>query len=776
MHLHPLLARLQALHTVLSPAPSATNGQITPAQGPAFAAQGRQPALDLRLCIDGWDSALGAPLAAADAARLHQTSQPAKFGQGERTLLDTSVRHTGEIGADAIALEWPAAQREALLREVSAALGTGPLEARLHSLLVYGPGQFFKPHQDTEKHDGMVGTLVLVWPSAHIGGLLRVRHGSGEFGFASQQLGTAGELRWCAFYADCRHEVLPVEEGWRVALTFDLVVPAAASTGPGGDPPPDALLQDLLRAEFGPDEQPRLRPWALLLDHEYTEHGLRWHLLKGPDRERVAALRAAARPLGLSLHLALAELRQTWTAEPAEGWSRGGRSAGAPEPGELIDSSLTLDHWVDADGQIAPRHALTVAEEDLHAFSDTDEAYLVNEEYEGYMGNWGETLDYWYRRAALVIQSPAAAERSRFQRDPAGVLAELQGLARSKDQADELARRHARLRDLIAPEGQPQEPDRLGACAEIAAALPDADAARSLMAGFEPAAFTPADVPALARLQAARGADWLQSLWDGWAQRAAQAPAWAARAAAAAAGRRRSGLWPDPAPDFVRVGLAAGLARALLDRAMGVYALDALARADQLRADETPAGRQAGLSNTVQDVCALAAALRTLPGAEGHLVRLLGHVADRPKLYPPIELAPLVAAAGAAAAQYPADVPLRARTLACLRAALDHPASAPDDHTMRGIEWVCACADCLPVRRWAESPTGKALVLAIGEPRRRHVVEALRKAAAPVTDQTLRQGSPHKLQLDKAADLHARERAARLRWKQALDSLAPRVE
>lgn len=27
-------------------------------------------------------------------------------------------------------------------------------------------GQFFKPHQDTEKHPGMIATLVLVWPSA----------------------------------------------------------------------------------------------------------------------------------------------------------------------------------------------------------------------------------------------------------------------------------------------------------------------------------------------------------------------------------------------------------------------------------------------------------------------------------------------------------------------------------------------------------------------------------------------------------------------------------
>jgi hypothetical protein len=475
MDLHPILERLQALEARSAATCRAPGERAAETPAPAFAAQGRLPLQDLAVQVADF-GALDAPLAASDAARLHRASRPAKFGHRERTLLDASVRHTGEIAADAVELAWPAAQREAVLREVADALGTGPLEARLHALLVYGPGQFFKPHQDTEKHDGMVGTLVLAWPSAHIGGPLRVRHGSGEFAFSSQQLGHSSELRWCAFYADCRHEVLPVEEGWRVALTFDLVVPAAAA-GSGGDAAPDARLQVLLQTEFGTDGPPRLQPWALLLDHEYTEHGLRWHLLKGPDRARVAALRAAARPLGLSLHLALAELHQTWSAEHPDGRSRRGRPSGAPEPGELIDSSLTLDHWVDEDGGTGSRHAMSIAEDDLHGFSDTDEAYLVDEQYEGYMGNWGETLDYWYRRAALVIQSPAAAERSRFQRDPVGVLNELQALASHRGQAEELARRHARLGDLIAPEGRLQDPARLQACAAIAAALPDAEAA-----------------------------------------------------------------------------------------------------------------------------------------------------------------------------------------------------------------------------------------------------------------------------------------------------------
>jgi hypothetical protein len=36
------------------------------------------------------------------------------------------------------------------------------LRAELHNLLVYGPGQFFLTHQDSEKTDDMIGTLIVV--------------------------------------------------------------------------------------------------------------------------------------------------------------------------------------------------------------------------------------------------------------------------------------------------------------------------------------------------------------------------------------------------------------------------------------------------------------------------------------------------------------------------------------------------------------------------------------------------------------------------------------
>jgi hypothetical protein len=50
------------------------------------------------------------------------------------------------------------------------------VSAEFYKLLIYEQGGFFLPHRDTEKKDGMFGTLTIVLPSVHDGGELVVRH------------------------------------------------------------------------------------------------------------------------------------------------------------------------------------------------------------------------------------------------------------------------------------------------------------------------------------------------------------------------------------------------------------------------------------------------------------------------------------------------------------------------------------------------------------------------------------------------------------------------
>ena len=215
---NPLSPILQALQDMPS-ASTALRGKTRRTAAPGFSAEGSL-ALDALAVEVRKLGPLAQPLDAASAQALHAACAPAPYGRRERTQVDKTVRDTGQIDAHALTLHWRKGALPRLLADAASRLGLGPLQAHAHKLLVYGPGQFFKPHQDTEKHPGMVATLVLVWPSAHIGGTLQVRHGDAQAQFASQHL-QAGGLRWFAFYADCRHEVLPVEAEERVAVRED---------------------------------------------------------------------------------------------------------------------------------------------------------------------------------------------------------------------------------------------------------------------------------------------------------------------------------------------------------------------------------------------------------------------------------------------------------------------------------------------------------------------------------------------------------------------------
>ena len=114
------------------------------------------------------------------------------------------------------------------------------LTADLHSLLVYERDQHFLAHQDSEKNDSMVGTLVVTLPSRYTGGELMVGHNEEWKAYR----GSNTALSLVAFYADCRHEVFKVQSGYRITLTYNLLLHGDTSR-PEGDEGAVAQLADL---------------------------------------------------------------------------------------------------------------------------------------------------------------------------------------------------------------------------------------------------------------------------------------------------------------------------------------------------------------------------------------------------------------------------------------------------------------------------------------------------------------------------------------------------
>ena len=366
----------------------------------AFSAQLSVPARDVRLTVAG-AGPISFPVRAPQAKRMIASARPARFGRGERTLTDLSVRDTWEITPDQVTLtglDW-----DGILAEVRDGLGL-PARARLraepHALLVYGKGQFFVPHQDSEKDDTMIGTLVISLPSSHTGGELVVEH-NGKI-VACQASPT--EVSVAAFYADCRHEVKPVKTGYRVTLTCNLLLEA----DPAGEVPaePSAEAARYLTEHFttrgsrwrGDDREPPNR-LVYLLDHEYTQRGLSWDRLKGADAERAALLRAAAEDAGCEAVLALTEIKETWDTEP-------GRRGRGVDLTYIITSELTLSWWTGVPG--GEPISLYVPDEQVCASTPSADLKPHDSEYTGYMGNYGNTMDRWYRRAAVVVWPPAA--------------------------------------------------------------------------------------------------------------------------------------------------------------------------------------------------------------------------------------------------------------------------------------------------------------------------------------------------------------------------------
>ncbi|SUA79502.1 Uncharacterised protein [Nocardia otitidiscaviarum] len=428
----------------------------------SFAAQHTGSAENLVIEVEGVGR-LELPVTPNQARRLCEVARPARYGLREQTLLDANVRDTWEVPRERVAIDEGRWHKTLLplLATLRAELGLVPdceLAAELHSMLVYEPGQFFQRHQDSEKTEGMIGTLVVTLPSAFTGGELVID----QQGARVVDRGSPERLSVVAFYSDCEHEVLPVAAGYRITLTYNLM--AKGRTGPESTDfarhPSVALLAEQLRAHFTtPIESaassfrrstPRPpRQLVYLMDHQYSQNGFGWDRLKGSDVGRTGMLLAAAEIAGYDTALALAEVEECYEEEDyttsmliyrqrwervADGWKCVESSEvdfddegemidpvpddparipvrsdlplqpNSDELGELRFSDLRLTWLIDRSGAAGKPDAARVQDEELCTGATTSALEPFASELEGYMGNEGNNANFWYRRAAIVVR------------------------------------------------------------------------------------------------------------------------------------------------------------------------------------------------------------------------------------------------------------------------------------------------------------------------------------------------------------------------------------
>ncbi len=707
------------------------------------------------------------PIRAAQAKQLITAAQPAAYGHGEQTLSDASVRDTWEIAPEKVILGGPSWQShlDAALEHFCQELGLpdgARLTAELHSLLVYGKGQFFLPHQDSEKHDDMVATLVVMLPSAHTGGELIVDDAGSEQSYG----GTGNDLVLVAFYADRRHEVKPVLSGYRVSLTFNLLLAAPeSSSGMGGRSAEAAscLTEHFTThatSQYGGRDLGVPRRLVFLLDHEYTQSGLGAGLFKGADATRVAVLQAAAEEAGCQMVFALAEIRETWDALPQDTSWRGGwyddDEYGDEEYGDdddgveddgvasgpdddayelntLIDDEIALGWWTGSDGSGAETIKLPLDASEVCMVTPTESTPPYETEFEGYMGNYGNTLDRWYRRAAVVMWPRSNDFAARAEAGSVWALRYLLGRIESGEL--EGARVDAAL---LEPFWTGIGPELLTPALQLAAGLADPVIGRVVAAPFRIQMLTADHAPLLAALASEYGDPWVLELMGHWLSLYRSAD-------------RELLTWINetlnPLCQELRPLEADRIADGCVALLWNVLGTDVT----RVLGHKHPEKRQGYLADLASPMARVLEAGSVELGTSiadslrhegGHVVELLMAVlrAHRPQ----------------------ANLALLSIAHDCqklLTRRLELPARDLADWSIR---WTgCGCALCHRFEEFLSSGSERTLAWPLATPGRQHIHHHIDDSGLPVLHTTQKQGRPYTLLLTKTDELFGRDGAAR---------------
>jgi hypothetical protein len=267
-------------------------------------------------------------------------------------------------------------------------------------MLIYETGDFFLPHKDSEKEKAMFGSLIIALPCRHTGGELAVSFDNKEelVNFAKDS--NDYKISYAAFYADCTHEVKPVTAGYRVCLVYNLVQQKAGEKIEPATVETHAVqLANILKHLEKPGD---IKPYIVLLGHQYTPENFSTQSLKLNDRYKADILLSAAQKLGFYAKMCLVTSYLSGAPAYDGGYNDDDEDA---EMEEVFDESLDIEHW--AESEVPALNALTFEEDDLiTSFALQDDEPLVKENT-GYMGNYGPDLMHWYHYAAVVIWSPA---------------------------------------------------------------------------------------------------------------------------------------------------------------------------------------------------------------------------------------------------------------------------------------------------------------------------------------------------------------------------------
>jgi hypothetical protein len=253
----------------------------------------------------------------------------------------------------------------------------------------------------------MFATLVVGLPSRHLGGELIIRFDGEQEVVDFSASASNYRIPFAAFYADCDHQIKPVTSGYRICLVYNLIQDKGKEQTKV-EPLKGQVnkIATLLRTrESSPFSK------IVLLGHQYTPSNFSMDSLKLNDRAKAVTLMRAAGKADYYAKLCLVtsyqsgelqvEYRRTSRRWGYYGDFDDGEDLKNATMGEVYDDYVHIEHWME--GGVPPLRRIGVEEDTLISPISLNKGEPVEKEAEGYTGNAGMTMRYWYHYGAIVL-------------------------------------------------------------------------------------------------------------------------------------------------------------------------------------------------------------------------------------------------------------------------------------------------------------------------------------------------------------------------------------
>lgn len=371
------------------------------------------------------------------------------------------------------------------------------------------------------------------------------------------------------------------------------------------------------------------------------------------------------------------------------------------------------------------------------------------------MGNYGNTMDRWYRRAAVVVWPRDRDFTNRAEASPAWALDELRARVRGGDQAGARAAAATLTPFWDAAVRANGQVRFFGAALRTATALDDAETAGMLLRPFRIECLSRSHVTPLAKLAGHYGEQWMGELARTWF---GDGRPWAY------ASRQERSEWLASLPGLCEALHAKGSSGAATAHCLVDLAWEWLGNTiQQAFASQSPRYRDKELADAGEPLAAvLAAAAAT--GAVNLRDKSVGFLCQQDDEVIICVLSAL-RSAGALPAEARRDGGFDTLAAECTTRLKDRLASPPraDDDWSISLPGGCGCELCGTLGTFLNDPARRTVEWPLAQQRRRHVHAQIDAAELPVRHATRRMGRPYTLVLTKTEALFERERQARRR-------------